>query len=50
MTVFGQNLRKGTEIYDEVNNNQELTFIATVNIGIEEVRDDQAILMGFPCT
>lgn len=40
--------KKRTEIYDEVNNNQELTFIATVNIGIEEVRDDQAILMGFP--
>ena len=31
-----------------MNNNQALTFIATVNIGIEEVRDDQAILMGFP--
>ena len=40
--------KKRTEIYDEVNNNQALTFIATVNIGIEEVRDDQAILMGFP--
>ena len=31
-----------------MNKNQALTFIATVNIGIEEVRDDQAILMGFP--
>ena len=40
--------KKRTEIYDEVNKNQALTFIATVNIGIEEVRDDQAILMGFP--
>lgn len=37
-----------TEIYNVVNGNQALTFIATVNIGLEEVRDDQAILMGFP--